>query len=94
MANGPAFASSDTSGEKYEEEFFENGESVDLERFSSIGVAQLNLDRAEETDNCIARLRSILSESKWSKDNMLGLLAEAVPEFKHLETGRNLDQKL
>ena len=88
------FTSSDTSGEKYEEEFFENGESVDFERFSSIGVAKLNLDRAEETDSCIARLRSILSESKWSKNNMLGLLAEAVPEFKHLETGRNLDQKL
>tara|TARA_B110000438_G_C15819232_1_gene653498 strand:- start:5283 stop:5636 length:354 start_codon:yes stop_codon:yes gene_type:complete len=88
------FTSSDTSGEKYEEEFFENGESVDFERFSSIGVAKLNLDRAEETDNCIARLRSILSEPKWSKNEMLDLLAESVPEFKHFETGRNLDQKL
>jgi Predicted nucleoside-diphosphate sugar epimerases len=89
------FSESNTSGEKAFEEFFVEGESVDMDRFKSLGVIVdkakpfrsavteiiKSLDDAFETDNC-------------SKENIVKVISEYLPNFQHIETGKSLDGKM
>lgn len=89
------FSKSDTSGEKAFEEFFVEGESADMDRFKSLGVIVdkakpfrsavteiiKSLDDAFETDNC-------------SKEDIVKIISEYLPNFQHIETGKSLDGKM
>ena len=89
------FSSSDTTGEKDFEEFFTEGETVDLERFENLGIVKSELAfdpvlliNFEQT---IEQLRSQLS---WKKEDILELFYSLLPHFGHKETGKYLDQKM
>jgi len=89
------FFDSDTTGEKDFEEFFTDGEVLDLERFESIGViknkAVFDADRLESFLAGIADLKRL---GCWEKSSLLGLFNEAIPDFGHKETGRHLDGRM
>lgn len=89
------FFKSDTTGEKEFEEFFTISEKVDMERFQSIGVIK-NKPYFDE-----AKLRKFTDEigalrnkGTWSKDDILKLYFEILPQFDHKETGKYLDQRM
>ena len=89
------FFESDTTGEKDFEEFYMDGETLDLDRFSSIGIVKKGADYSEEklqmfTDT-IAKLRST---GTWSRGDLVALFNEMLPEFHHKETGKFLDNRM
>lgn len=88
------FFESNTSGEKLYEEFFTEKEQLDLDRFKELGVI-LNAERREkkDLDRIIADLKSIF-DAGVGKDGIVQVLNKLLPDFQHIETGLNLDQKM
>ncbi len=88
------FFDSDTTGEKDFEEFYTDSEQVDWERFAEIGVVMNDQipDTAllEEFDSQLQRLRS----SGWTREDLVNLFHEVLPDFGHRETGRFLDGRM
>ena len=89
------FAASDTTGEKEFEEFYIENETLELERYKSIGIITNTLDYDSEKiqffSSCINNLKSL---KKWNKVDIVNLFLQMIPEFKHKETGKYLDSKM
>lgn len=89
------FFPSDTSGEKLYEEFFAGHETIDWERFTALGVIKnAPVHPAEEMDALLNELSSLLDQPDVSKEQVVYFLEKVVPGFQHIETGKNLDQKM
>jgi FlaA1/EpsC-like NDP-sugar epimerase len=90
------FFASDTSGEKPFEEFHGPGDAVDWDRFADIGVIAREAPDATVLARVEAFLDSVYSlrASRWSKTDLIALIAAACPELAHVETGRNLDSRM
>ncbi|WP_103665876.1 UDP-N-acetylglucosamine 4,6-dehydratase [Gracilimonas amylolytica] len=89
------FTESDTTGEKDFEEFFMEGETLDLERFENLGIVKSNLDFEEEKLNYFLESIQEMKESlSWAKSDLVELFHELLPGFDHKETGKYLDSKM
>ena len=89
------YFTSDTTGEKGFEEFYVKGEKINPERFGSLGVIEdLEARRMEELDTFLERLQAVLNDQKTEKEDIVGTMKEFIPNFKHIEKGKNLDQKM
>lgn len=89
------FTASDTTGEKDFEEFFTDNETLDMERFHNLGVIknapiydESQLNRFTETIN------QMKAGKQWTKDQIVALFFEMIPDFGHKETGKYLDGKM
>ena len=89
------FFTSDTSGEKLYEEFYTDSDVTDMNTFSGTGVIK-NAKRPDKHDivACINALQKLLSSDRYNKNDIISLLKGFLPDFEHLETGKNLDQKM
>lgn len=89
------FFTSDTSGEKTFEEFFTETEVLDLVSFDSLGIIK-NAPRKQlsEIQTLIASLNTVLQNPKVTKEAIVAVMHEYLPTFHHIETGKNLDQKM
>jgi FlaA1/EpsC-like NDP-sugar epimerase len=89
------FFQSDTSGEKAYEEFYTQGEDVDLETYESLGVIK-NAPRRpiEEIRRVTGLLKETLSQPAITKAEIVTVLSRLIPGFDHIETGRSLDSKM
>lgn len=89
------FFKSDTTGEKDFEEFFTEGEDLDLARFEGIGVIR-NPAAFDATalDAFAARIDALLSARFWSKTDLVHLFHDILPAFDHREAGKYLDEKM
>ena len=89
------FTDSDTTGEKDFEEFFTDNETLDMERFESLGVikneALFDPLLVKEFEQTIAELKE---NKAWTKDQIVDLFFKMLPEFGHKETGKYLDGKM
>lgn len=86
---------SDTSGEKTFEEFYTEHEQINLTRFESLGVIEnASSKKRSEVKQFIEKLRTLLAQDLLSKADIVDALSEFLPYFHHLETGKNLDQKM
>lgn len=89
------FTTSDTTGEKDAEEFYTSDETLDMQRFSQLGVIKnpprLQSELLEDFRQRIERLKRAKS---WSKTDLVSLFHQMLPEFGHKETGRYLDSKM
>ena len=89
------FFKSDTSGEKSYEEFYTSKEVLDLKTYESLGVIKNSLKRdVEEIDVIFKNLKTIFSENNVLKSDIVNLLKKYLPNFNHIETGKNLDSKM
>lgn len=89
------YFASDTSGEKPVEEFFTADETVDLDRFAALGV--VNAQPVTDVDGIRgirADLRALFERNDLDKAQIVTALAELVPTFEHVETGRGLDSRM
>ena len=89
------FFESDTSGEKGFEEFYTSNEEVVLNKFEGVGIVKLsrNIDLAR-LDAFEASLSDWRESRSWDRDTLIEILKKAVPEFEHVEKGKNLDQRM
>ena len=89
------FFESDTTGEKDFEEFYMDGELLDLMKFDSVGIVKKGADYSEEKlrmfSDTIAKLRST---GMWTRGDLVELFNEMLPEFHHKETGKFLDGRM
>lgn len=89
------FTGSDTTGEKDFEEFFTESETLDLQRFNSLGIikndAVFNTDLLSEFEDTI---RSMQASLAWDKKDIIELFFKMIPDFAHKETGKYLDEKM
>ena len=89
------FFESDTSGEKAFEEFYTSNEEVVLNKFEGVGIVKLsrNID-LERLDAFETSLSDWRVSGSWDRDALIEILKKAVPEFQHVEKGKNLDQRM
>ena len=89
------FFASDTTGEKDFEEFYTGAETLNMERFDSIGVILNTPDfDAEKLDHFIAEIRRIRNAPPWDKPEIVALFNAMIPDFDHKETGKYLDARM
>jgi FlaA1/EpsC-like NDP-sugar epimerase len=89
------FSVSDTTGEKDFEEFFVDGEELDMERFPNLGIVKNTHTQSD------ALLKEFLTETHrmrealhWTKEDLVELFHRMIPSFGHKETGKYLDSKM
>jgi len=89
------FFASDTTGEKDFEEFFIEGQDLDLDRFETIGVIRNPADYdAGLLEHFLTEIRRIRAQSTWDKPELVALFNRMIPEFRHKETGKYLDARM
>lgn len=89
------FTESDTTGEKDFEEFFMDGEILDLERFENLGIVKSSLPYQEEKlEWFLSEVHKLMEKRQWGKTDLVYLFNELIPAFDHKETGKYLDAKM
>ena len=89
------FFKSDTTGEKDFEEFFTDKEDIDIDRFETIGVIKNRLEfNSSKLDNFNSKIESFRNQRNWTKQDILDLFLDILPELDHKETGKYLDQRM
>jgi FlaA1/EpsC-like NDP-sugar epimerase len=89
------FLSSDTTGEKDFEEFFTVNETLDMDRFQSIGIIKNEAEiKVEKINLFSSSIEKMKAEKKWTKDQIVDLFFQMIPDFGHKETGKYLDSKM
>lgn len=89
------FTSSDTTGEKDFEEFFTNKETLDMNRFDNLGVIKNDLSIDEEKIGIFTKtIANFKSNKTWTKQQIIDLFKQMIPDFGHKETGKYLDAKM
>lgn len=88
------YSKSDTSGEKDFEEFYTEQESVDLERLNALGiVVDKEIPDSEKVSELFDRL-NLAFEKGTSKDEIVTIIKDYLPNFEHVEKGKSLDSKM
>jgi FlaA1/EpsC-like NDP-sugar epimerase len=89
------FFKSDTTGEKDFEEFYTGQETLDMDRFKSIGVIKNEAVYDEQKlEYFAATVRKLREKGKWTRQDLIDLFNVALPEFYHKETGKFLDGRM
>ncbi|MAS81079.1 MAG: UDP-N-acetylglucosamine 4,6-dehydratase [Legionellales bacterium] len=89
------FFKSDTTGEKDYEEFFTDKESLDMNRFESIGVVENEaIYDDKKLDDFFSSVELLRDKGCWDKQAILSLVIDFLPEFSHKETGKYLDNRM
>lgn len=89
------YAKSDTSGEKPYEEFFTDGEMVDLNRFDALGVITgKGIPDQESVSKLFEKLNGALGSESTDKETIVAIIREYLPTFAHIETQKTLDSKM
>jgi FlaA1/EpsC-like NDP-sugar epimerase len=85
----------DTTGEKSFEEFYEEKEECNFSKFLTIGIINNLLYLSEDTLNAfLEEIDSLKTNNSWTKEDLVSLFENTLPNFKHFEEGKNLDQKM
>jgi len=89
------FFESNTSGEKSFEEFYTDDEQLDVDSFSGLGVIK-NTQRksTKELMEIFSNLESAFNSETISKASVVQVLKTYLPNFDHIEKGKNLDQSM
>ena len=89
------FNKSDTTGEKDFEEFFTTSEKLDLQRFENLGIIKNPLLVEEGKISLFSqKINSFKEKGEWSKEEIVNVFDEIIPNFEHKEKGKYLDSKM
>ncbi|MDA9039821.1 UDP-N-acetylglucosamine 4,6-dehydratase [Gammaproteobacteria bacterium] len=89
------FFKSDTTGEKDFEEFFTDGEDLDMNRFQTVGVIKNDAKFDDHKLNEFMDGMDVLrANGIWAKEDIVKLYFGLLPEFAHKETGKYLDERM
>lgn len=89
------FFKTDTSGEKSFEEFYTENDQISMVRFEELGVIENAPKKAiTEIEKRFDELNQIFSRGEVSKQTVVTWMSGVIEGFHHIETGKNLDQKM
>ena len=87
------FFKTDTSGEKTFEEFYTDEENYDTTKHKTLGfIKPLNVELCFEQVE--KDFFDVFNKSNSTKLDIVNVIKKYVPDFNHLEKGKNLDQKM
>ncbi len=89
------YFNSATSGEKTYEEFYTAKEVLDMDLFVNLGVIKNSKKRdIGEIDEIFNRLNQLFDSKKVTKEAIVDILKEYLPNFEHIEKGKGLDSQM
>jgi len=89
------FFNSDTSGEKEYEEFYTGEEKLDMHSFKTLGkISNTIFPEKKGIAFNIQTIQNILNDKNVKKEEIVNTIKLLLPGFKHIETGKSLDQKM
>lgn len=89
------YTGSNTTGEKAYEEFYVEGEELNMERFKSLGVVEKSQRHTmAEVDKLFGELEQIFAKPEFTKAEVVEAIKGFIPTFEHVEKGKNLDSKM
>ena len=89
------YSGSNTSGEKAYEEFYTDEEKVDLNRLNALGiVTDKEIPDKEKVNILFNKLNDAFEKEETSKEEIISIMKEYLPNFEHIETGKSLDSKM
>jgi len=89
------FTISDTTGEKDFEEFYTDENVIDWDRFSGIGIIKNEaIFEEDKLNHFLKEIKRMRDKLEWDKKEIVELFEYMLPEFKHLERGKYLDDKM
>ena len=89
------YTGSNTTGEKAYEEFYVEGEELNMERFRSLGVVEKSQRHTmAEVDKLFGELEQIFAKPEFTKAEVVDAIKGFIPTFEHVEKGKNLDSKM
>ena len=83
----------DTSGEKTYEEFYTENENFDINKYNSLGFINTK-ENLLSFDEVKTDFDKVFDNPKSTKKDIVNVLKKYVTNFKHIETGKHLDQKM
>ena len=88
------YSGSNTSGEKDYEEFYTETEMVDTSRLKALGIVTgKEIPDKEKVMTLFAKLKDAF-DRETSKEEIVSIMKEYMPNFEHIETGKTLDSKM
>lgn len=89
------YSGSDTSGEKAYEEFYVESEKVDLARLKALGViTDKKIPDKNKIQKLFDQLNAAFERVETTKEDIVKIMHEYLPEFQHMEAGKSLDSKM
>lgn len=89
------YSGSTTSGEKAYEEFFTDTEYVDMDRLTALGiVTKKEIPNKENVMILFEKLNAAFDKESTTKEEIVEIMKEYLPNFEHIETGKSLDSKM
>lgn len=89
------YSRSDTSGEKAYEEFYVESEKVDLARLKALGViTDKKIPDKNKIQKLFDQLTTAFERVETTKEDIVKIMHEYLPEFQHMEAGKSLDSKM
>ena len=89
------YSSSNTSGEKPYEEFYTDTEIADLHRFNALGVVSGKaIPNKEKVKQLFEKLDTSFNQGETTKEEVISIMKDYLPNFEHIETGKSLDSKM
>ena len=88
------YSVSDTSGEKPFEEFVTDTEIADYNRFSSLGVITgKTIPDKDKVEKLFIDFNAAFDKNT-TKEEVVAIIKDYLPNFEHIETGKSLDSKM
>jgi len=89
------FTRSDTTGEKDFEEFFTDSETLDMDRFSNLGVIKNEASFDENLLNDFEdKINSMKEKLSWNKEEIVEEFLKLLPNFEYEDKKKYLDGKM
>ena len=89
------YSISDTSGEKPFEEFVTDTETADYNRFRSLGVITgKEIPNKGRIEKLFKNLNDVFKKVSATKEEVVEIMKDYLPNFEHIEMGKSLDSKM
>ena len=89
------FFTTNTSGEKKYEEFFTEDDNVNMKKFEALGVIENEeAPDKEGVSGILNEFTEMFKNESVNKAAIVSLLSKHLSDFKHIETGKSLDQRI
>ncbi|MGB1126428.1 MAG: SDR family NAD(P)-dependent oxidoreductase [Phycisphaeraceae bacterium] len=89
------FFDSDTTGEKDREVFYEDHETVDMDRFAHAGVVRSIADGdIHSLEHFFKEIQKFSDQGAWDKPTLVSLLQQTLKTFSHDERHKYLDERM
>ena len=87
------FFKTDTSGEKTYEEFYTEEEDYEINSYDSLGFISTP-DITISFEDVETDFEKVFNNTSMDKLDIVNVIMKYVPDFRHIETGKHLDQKM